>query len=261
MRTLLISYNSQTGVISSGDIPSATVNDNNSVLVRVEGLPEDILQASLLYGIRVKAKDGKTFYPFSELTDGETTIPNTVLSQCNSGKLPISVKVLYSDQTVEQSVNYLTLRVETLPDGEREMMDSFPDEIMTRGKAWEWIDSWTYSKGAVATHEGYIYVSIEDNNRGEVPGESPYWVAAKGGEGPQGPQGIQGEKGDKGDAPRISFRYDSLTGNLYYSIDYGSSPDVPVDPEISEYAVYFTDESGNTGLILADGEPVLYELI
>lgn len=41
-------------------------------------------------------------------------------------------------------------------------------------------------------------------------------------------RGPQGEKGEKGDAPKISFEYDEITGDLYYEIDgiYMSSEEV-----------------------------------
>lgn len=231
MRSLIIQYDRDSGRIFASDPPSASINDNNALEIVVENLPtENVTEAQILYDVRVRSEDGTTFFPYSVLTDGRTRVNAAVLSACNSGRLPISLKIRYSDQSIECSVNQIAIKVSTAPDGEQELIKRFPEEIMTRSKPWEWLESWMYDKGSLVLYNWKLYVSLIKNNLGNVPDSSEYWWNIAGSGTPDVPE----------------------------------EPDVPIipdDPEISEYAVYFTDESGNSGLILADGEPVLYEVI
>ena len=179
MRTLSLSYSTSTGklsLVSDTSTVEGNVNDNNAITISVTGLPQSYLSAKIGYGVIIENNNTGTYYPFSELSGGSCTIPRRICRAATSGYLPIGLKITYSNEDVECSVNQLRIKLGTWRDAEDSMMDAFGDQIMTRGASWGWLSGWTYQEGAVVVHNDIFWRSLDDDNKGHEPAEgSSYW--------------------------------------------------------------------------------------
>ncbi len=186
MRSLKILYDEDSGYIFAPDPPKANINDNNSLTLNFEGLPTaDVHEVQVLYGVKVRGEDG-SYHPYAVVENNTVKVNQAVMNACNTGILPISLKIVYNDGTVLVSVNCINVKVTVVPDGERELAEAFPQEIMTRSKSWEWMQNWNYDEGAIAVYNGTMYLSLVDKNKGTVPGtDTSKWsvIGAGGGGG------------------------------------------------------------------------------
>lgn len=201
MRTLSLSYSTSTGMLSLVNDATVTgnANDNNAITISVTGLPLTYVSAKIEYGVIIENNQSGAYYPFSELVGGTCTIPRRVCRAATSGRLPIGLKITYSNQNVECSANQLIIPLGTWRDSEETMADAFGDQIMMRGSSWEWLSDWTYAEDAIVYYDGQFWMSTEDDNKGHEPTAiSTYW------------SGI-GEKGDTGNSISASFEGNTLT--------------------------------------------------
>ena len=175
MRTITLTYDSTTRRLSADDLTGGTVVDNASTVLTVEGLPEG--EASVLWGVQVRDEEG-AYYPFSDLDDsGSAPIPGGVLRWCNGGRLPVALRILHDDGTVESSVNRVTLAVTVYPDSVDSVAEVMGDKVMMYGDSWAWQERWTYDKDAVAIWDGSLWLSLKDGNAGNEPAyDSEWWI-------------------------------------------------------------------------------------
>ena len=175
MRTITLTYDSTTRRLSADDLTGGTVVDNASTVLTVEGLPEG--EASVLWGVQVRDEEG-AYYPFSDLDDsGSAPIPGGVLRWCNGGRLPVALRILHDDGTVESSVNRVTLAVTVYPDSVDSVAEVMGDKVMMYGDSWTWQERWTYDKDAVAIWDGSLWLSLRDGNAGHEPSyDSEWWI-------------------------------------------------------------------------------------
>lgn len=252
MRTLSLSYSTSTGMLSLASDTSSVqgnANDNNAITISVTGLPTTYVSAKIEYGVIIENNSSGAYYPFSELTGGTCTIPKRVCRAATSGRLPIGLKITYSNQNVECSANQLVIPLGTWRDSEETMADAFGDQIMMRGSSWEWLEAWTYSENAIVYWDGQFWMSTEDDNVGHEPDPtSIYW------------SGI-GEKGDTGNSLSASVDGNTLTitetdhtGAVVDEDEYDLLGQIGIDAEFEDttLAVTTTDYGGTETTVRKD---------
>lgn len=173
MRLITLTYDSITRTLSTDGTPAGTVVDDESTIIKVEGLPENYDTISLFFDVLVTT-DRQFYYPFADLdASGQASLTNNVLAACNTGDLPVSLRILYTDQTIESSINQVHLSVSVYPDSTQSMADTFGGKILMREDGWTWGAEWNYRTGSVVYWDGSLYLSLIDDNLGNQPDESP----------------------------------------------------------------------------------------
>lgn len=219
MREIALYYDIEKRVLFVPTLDAGTTIDNDSTaftLAPIEGAES----VELIYGVLVE-EDGKTFYPSARFEGDRITIGNQVLSACTAGVLPITLRILYPDGSVEAS-NTIRFKVRQVPDSEGSVRQTFGDMVMFRNSPWTWDDRILYAEDSYVAYNGRLYRSIRSNRGSEPSGHSEDWEALGmdgmsptvswdgtvltitdaegthsqdlvGPAGPQGPQGLRGE--------------------------------------------------------------------
>lgn len=202
MRFIDVAYNQEMRTLTVSDNLAGTTVDDLTTSFRIDETTAGLgATLEMVYGVILRTPEGFVSYPFSRFADGVAAIPQNVLKACRGGSLPVYLRLTYlEDGSIESSLP-LTLKVANLPDP-IEAVHASGNVVMLRMDSWEWRAGWAYAKDAIAIYDGRLWISTQDANIGNAPGDdSEYWalVGVEGHEGPAGPQGAPGEQGPKGD--------------------------------------------------------------
>ena len=229
MQTITLTFDPKSRVLTADSDGAGTVIDDSAVTFQIE--PIEGATIDLQYGVIV-CDGARRYHPIGRFgPDGTLALRQQVLAWCTGGTLPISLRITYEDGTVVGS-RQLILDVATIPDAYTDMGSGYGELLMLRGTSWDWLPDVLYSKDSFAVHDGRIWQSLKDDNRGSEPSvDSAWWIPVgvdglsptveweddvlivTDADGPHesppltGPQGEKGDKGDKGD-----------TGDQGYSI-------------------------------------------
>ena len=229
MQTITLTFDPRSRVLTADSDGAGTVIDDSAVTFQIE--PIEGATIDLQYGVTV-CDGARRYHPIGRFgPDGTLALRQQVLAWCTGGTLPISLRITYDDGTVVGS-RQLILGVATIPDAYTDMGSGYGELLMLRGTSWDWLPDVLYSKDSFAVHDGRIWQSLKDDNRGSEPSvDSDAWMTVgvdgvsptaefegdvlvvTDADGPHesppltGPQGEKGDKGDKGD-----------TGDQGYSI-------------------------------------------
>lgn len=173
-----ITYDLDTETLSADpDSYAGTTGDNISTTITVSGLNDLVgWTVDLVFPI-VSFSSCNPVYPMARLDSNYTyDIPNSLLSLCKDGILPVQLR-LTKDDMITWSRNTVRLAVSKITDAVEAIGDAFPRLALLRGDSADWMSTVVYAEGAVVVYEGHVYISLQSNNVGEIPGESPsYWV-------------------------------------------------------------------------------------
>ena len=219
MREIALYYDIEKRVLFVPTLDAGTTIDNDSTAFTLSPI-EGAESVELIYGVLVE-EDGKTFYPSARFEGDRITIGNQVLSACTAGVLPITLRILYPDGSVEAS-NTIRFKVRQVPDSEGSVRQTFGDMVMFRNSPWTWDERILYAEDSYVAYNGRLYRSIRSSRGSEPSGHSEDWEALGmdgmsptvswdgtvltitdaegthsqdlvGPVGPQGPQGLRGE--------------------------------------------------------------------
>lgn len=199
-----VEYNDKTRVLSFADNTyGGTTADNLATVIVIDGLDGYAdYDADIIFGIPLY-HNGKAFFPFGRIEDGEYVIPNAILMHATDGVLPIELR-LTKDNEVINSRNRLPIKVRVTVDSLGTVDDAFRPEIYGRSMFWD--ADMTYQKGAIVLYGDFTYYSLTDGNKGNNPADGEGWAelidlvkGAKGEQGEQGPPGRDGVDGKDGE--------------------------------------------------------------
>lgn len=211
MLTIDVIYAPTTRQISlprKSDFYGGATIDSNSVEISVTGIDAtkftSDLHVRIDFAVYILVEGNKSIRPFIilELKDGEWkgTIPTEVLrAAAKTRKLPFQL-VLRDGNVTINSRNTLTMEVTRAIDAMETVQETYGPYIMLRDDTWSWLENFTYKKGSIVSYEGNMYVSLVDQNLGNIPPgqweSSEYWKLNVGLQGPQGPPGEKVSAGD-----------------------------------------------------------------
>lgn len=182
--TVNVTYTPATREIKVDDENSkyggATI-DCNSVRLLVTGItpPQDADDFSVRadFAMPVKTAEGMFVRPFTvleEVTEGTWScmIPQPVLMAAKEQKkLPFQLVMRHGD-TVINTRNAITLEITRAINAMESIQEAYSPYIMYRNDTWEWIEDFTYDKGAVVVYNGEMYTSLTNDNLGNQPDEN-----------------------------------------------------------------------------------------
>ena len=189
MLTIAVIYEPTTRQISlprnSDSYGGATI-DSSSVEISVRGIDSenysDNFQARVDFAVNIQVEGNKIIRPFVMLEksgdEWKCVVPTDVLmATAKTRKLPFQL-VFRDGDVIVNSRNTITLDITRAIDAMDTLQEAYGPYIMLRDDSWVWMENFTYKKGSVVTYDGYIYVSLVDNNLGNVPDVTnlgPYW--------------------------------------------------------------------------------------
>ena len=189
MLTIAVIYEPTTRQISfprNSDTYGGATIDTDSVKISVSGINSERFSDSLTvrvdFAVFVETKDNAVVRPFIPLVkEGDTweaIVPKNILAAASkTKKLPFQLVLRDGDIQIN-SRNTLIVDITRAIDATDEIERYYGPYLMFRDESWAWIENFTYKKGSVVTYDGYIYVSLVDDNRGNVPdvtNSGPYW--------------------------------------------------------------------------------------
>lgn len=167
---ITITYDPDTETLSTDpDSYAGTTGDNVSTTITISGLNDLVgWTADLVFPI-VSFSSCTPTYPMARLsTPFSYLIPNSLISLCTDGILPIQLR-LTKDEAVKWSRNILRINVSRIVDAVSAIDDAFPNLALLKGDSNEWMPSVVYSKGAVVVFGGHVFISLQSNNKGIRP--------------------------------------------------------------------------------------------
>ena len=241
MQTITLTFDPKSRILTADSDGAGTVIDDSAVTFQIE--PIEGATIDLQYGVTV-CDGARRYHPIGRFgPDGTLALRQQVLAWCTGGTLPLSLRITYEDGTVVGS-RQLILDVATIPDAYTDMGSGYGELLMLRGTSWDWLPDVLYSKDSFAVHDGRIWQSLKDDNRGSEPsvdsdawmtvgvdgvsptaefegdvlvvtdylGEhrSPNLTGPKGDKGDTGATGAQGPQGEKGDPFQFAKVYSSV---------------------------------------------------
>ena len=285
MLTIDVIYAPTTRQISlprNSDFYGGATADSNSVEISVSGISEDDFSRAISvrvdFAVYIMSENHEALRPFITLAKKNDVwtgvIPKDVLkAAANTKKLPFQLVIIDGSKVIN-SRNTLTLEVTRSIDAVESVREKYQPYLMLRDDTWEWVSNVTYRAGSVVTYNGFVYVSLIDDNLNNVPplgGQSDEnWMSNRGPMGPQGPPGEKVSAGDMvvryiGDGFSKDFYVDHGLGTtkVIYSLQKGKKyidTDVEVAGENTLHVTFSTPPGPNevtmmiySGGILKDG--------
>lgn len=178
MKTIVLSYDRDTRTLSASDTDAGSVVDNGVTTLHVDRIPGCTMD--LVYGLVLRSGTSLVGSPYSRLDDdGDAILYSNVLRACTGGALPVTLRLTYDDNTVEHSKSCI-LKVRFAPEADIKSTVEYSDLAMTRNSSMSWVDRWRYNKGAVAVHNGALWLALSQTKGEEPKKGSDKWVQVGG---------------------------------------------------------------------------------
>lgn len=178
MKFINLRYDRVSRALTTTDTDAGSVVDNATTTLHVD--PIDGCVMDLVYGVVMREGTTLKGHPFSRLdSDGDAILYSDVLRACTGGALPVSLRLTWDDNRIEQSRTCI-LKVRHSPDADIMTEVRYSDLAMTRNSSMLWVPRWRYATGAVVVHNGAMWLALTSSTGSEPMAGSDVWVEVGG---------------------------------------------------------------------------------